>query len=225
MSRNKRIDYNVLNTTGQISTKEDINITSQSENPSTTASLSSNKMSTSHLEVDISVIIADIEDIVDENPVSECSENESSATVTRLEEHRTNLRKKAMEMRSSEDSRSEDMQMKINDALSTVKDYIKTSKDFRSKSRLREEKMKADEASFKERSTMFMIEYTQRWIEDLEKEFSRKVLNEEAEKLIKWRSDLSKQSVKLEKIIETYKEILEAPINRCKNAYRSQRNW
>ena len=164
MSREKRVDYKLLNSTGEvvvkkIPNKEDQNLSSQLEDQ--LGNLSINDMSTSQLNIDLRVIISDINDAIDENPTSECSESEITSVISKLEDYRTILRRKNMEMQATTKCHDDSLQDTINEALAGIKDYIKSAKDFRSKCRLRGEVKLNEEAVSKNRLIIFSIEYTQ----------------------------------------------------------------
>ena len=118
-----------------------------------------------------------------------------------------------MEMQATTKCHDESLQDTTNEALAGIKDYIKSAKDFRSKCRLRGEVKPNEEAVFKNRSIIFSIEYTQHWMGELEKEFIKDVTDVDRDQLLEWRTKISSYNAKMEKIAESYKEILKTPIN------------
>ena len=202
----QRIDYKLLNSTGEIVAHVDeqtlshqlSNMTLQGE-PSSIPS---------ELKVDILVLLEEIKDVIDENSVIESSQSELDSTMKRLEEFRTKLRRMSIILGTTDPNLQED----ITNHLSLVKDYIKTAKDSRSKSRLREERKKQDLNVQKDRSIVFLIECIQRDLDEVEIFFQSDPTSASSDQLLKWRNDLLSVKKKLEKIASNYKEVLQSPV-------------
>lgn len=102
-----------------------------------------------------------------------------------------------------------------------IKDYIKTAKDFKAKLNLHGVKLKPIELVQKERSALFQIERTQRWIIELEKKFTTDIESMSGEKLLSLRSQLVNDTSMLHKIGDSYRDSTSTHL-RCRNSNRSQ---
>jgi len=123
-----RINYQVLNSTGEI-TPLDQNITERLGNMTI-------HDEPSELRIDALVLIDEVKDIIDENPILEISTSDLDATIYRLEDLYSQVRRKGISLG--------DTDLSINDTLSSIKDYIKSAKDCKSKTRLQDDKVKLD---------------------------------------------------------------------------------
>ena len=88
----KRINYKILNSTGAIIHQEEQqqeDLTEQLSNLNLDNSSMANN--NSELVIDIKVLIEEIKDTIDENPVQGCMPSEVDATIKHLEEQRSIL--------------------------------------------------------------------------------------------------------------------------------------
>ena len=206
----QRINYEILNSTGEkVNTSVDNGLSAKLSN----LSLNNTEMPSSDLKLDVLVVIEEIKDILDENPIHGSSESDLNTTTAKLESLRSTLRRKDLQLKASEPKMDGSLESSINEAMGGIKEYIKSSKDLQNKLRLKEEKSKIDEKIQHERSVSFLIEYTLQWITELENEFEKNVRDAEGEDLLRWRTELPIHSKKLEKVAVKYQEILMFPIN------------
>ena len=86
----------------------------------------------SELVINIKVPIEGIKDTIDENPKQGSMPSEVDATIKHLEEQRSILRCKGLEM-GSEDKDTEINQLSVTNTISSIKDYIKEAKEYKGK--------------------------------------------------------------------------------------------
>ena len=105
-----RIDYQKLNKTGEVIMKDDEKTTDDDTPKDVTL-----------LEIDIMVVIEDINDLIEENP------DHDDITTSKLEEHRSKLRRMAFTLKQI------NLESKVNiqvvETIKAVKTYIKASKN------------------------------------------------------------------------------------------------
>ena len=129
----KRIDYKILNSTGAIihlEEQQQEDLTGQLSNLNLDDSSMANN--NSELVIDIKVLIEGIKDTIDENPVQGCMSSEVDVTIKHLEEQRSVLRCKGLEL-GSEDKDTEAIQLSIINTISSIKEYIKEAKEYKGK--------------------------------------------------------------------------------------------
>ena len=172
MSRqNIKTDYNILNSTGAIihlEEQQQEDLTEQLSNLNLDDSSMANN--NSELVIDIKVLIEGIKDTIDENPVQGCMPPEEDATIKHLEEQRSILRHKGLEL-GFEDKDTEKIQLSITNTISSIKDYIKQAKEYKGKLTLVQSKQSRESSICKERLVMFALEDMKRNIEQLESDF------------------------------------------------------
>ena len=122
------------------------------------------------LVIDIKVLIEGIKDTIDENPVQGCMPSEVDGTVKHLEEQKSTLRRKGLEL-GSEDKDTEIIQLSITNTIASIKDYIKEAKEYKGKLTLAQSKQSMESSICKERSVTFALEDMERNIEQLESDF------------------------------------------------------
>lgn len=209
----ERINYLILGSTGERVVldpiEEDINNISEL--------LDSDEMAASaDLRVDILVINEDLKDILDENQIDGFTMEDSNNIIQKLESLRNVLRRKIIEFKTlNADEFTLLLEEGCNTSLANVKTYIKEVNEYKTKLNLKDVKVKTEEMNQKERSMLFLIEDTQRCITELEKEFSKKIVDATDQELIEWKSELPRNTKRFDKLAEKYKEILVHPINKA----------
>ena len=136
----KRIDYKILNSTGAIihlEEQQQEDLTEQLSNLNLDDSSMANN--NSELVIDIKVLIEGIKDTIDENPVQGCMSSEVDVTIKHLEEQRSVLRRKGLEL-GSEDKDTEVIQLSIINTILSIKEYIKEAKEYKGKLTLAQSK-------------------------------------------------------------------------------------
>ena len=129
----KRIDYNILNATGAIihlEEQQQEDLTEQLSNLNLADS--SMAKNNSELVINIKVLIEGIKDTIDENPKQGSMPSEVDATIKHLEEQRSILQCKGLEL-GSEDKDTEINQLSVTNTISSIKDYIKEAKECKGK--------------------------------------------------------------------------------------------
>ena len=121
----------------------------------------------SELVIDIKVLIEEIKDTIDENPVQGCMPSEVDATIKHLEEQRSILQHKGLEL-GSEDKI---IQLSITNTISSIKDYIKEAKEYKGKLTLVQSKQSMESSICKERFVTLALEDMERNTEQLESNF------------------------------------------------------
>ena len=193
-----RIDYRLLHSAGVVSPQVvEENLSQELNN----MSLHDNQ---NELKDEMTLIIEEIKDTIDENCFSHLTTPEIDTIIEKLEKSRQDLRRKHLQIGATD--------LPMNDAINSIKEYIISARDFKLKARLREDKMKQETIVQNERSATFLIEHVCRQIEDLEDMFGSNVENTDVEELLRWRTDLPSHVKKFDKIAESYKEVLKTPI-------------
>ena len=117
----KRIDYKILNSTGAIihlEEQQQEDLTEQLSNLNLDDSSMANN--NSELVINIKVLIKGIKDTIDENQVQGCMPSEVDATIKHVEEKRSILRRKGLEL-GSEDKDTDIIQLSITNTISSIK--------------------------------------------------------------------------------------------------------
>ena len=136
---NTRIDYRKFNSTGQ---KQSI----QEEVQSGSTPQLLDKMAEAKIE--IAVIIDEVQDVIDENPIYRSIPRELDTAIAKLQTFRTDLRRRTHSMQLDEN-----LAGTVNETLARIKDYIKSSKDYSSKMNLANTKKEANSVSIKTSKT------------------------------------------------------------------------
>lgn len=199
----QRIDYKQLNSDGNIVPVD---------RPPVDLSLQESSLEMENTDtIDLTVMCQEVLDIIDENPVYELDIEELDTITSKLELMRTSIRKKHLVV-SSKENISDDLHISFNNAIASIKDFIKTTKDSKVKSKLHKEKCKSDEAAQKERATSFLLDCTNRSIEEMEVAFGHVPEEADSYDLFNWRNELPSNKTKFDKITDNYKECLQSPI-------------
>jgi len=208
-----RIDYKVLNSTGE---RRDP-LTKDRENDSVVHDteacdisyhfdqLSLNEMP-SELELDTVLIIEEIKDVIDENPIDPGFATDLDSNVSRLEDLRSNLRRKSILYEASK-PHDEKISASIISTLSTVKEYIKSAKDCKHKTALN-----GSASAAAQRSMMFTISDIQYHMSELTKEFCRNLDAASNAELIQLKKDSAYRSEQVSRIAARYESILQTPM-------------
>ena len=189
-----RIDYQKLNKTGEVIMKDDEKTTDDDTPKDVTL-----------LEIDIMVVIEDINDLIEENP------DHDDITTSKLEEHRSKLRRMAFTLKQINPESKVNIQVVA--TIEAVKTYIKASKNVKTITKQREDEMKRDELNQKRRSTMFLIDHIHRDLKELTDEYSKQPDKSSDEEIAKWKEDLPRLSMKLDKVAENINAVLKSRIN------------
>ena len=212
-SRNiKKIDYNILNLTGAIihlEEQQQEDLTEQLSNLNLDDSSMANN--NSELVNDIKVPIEGIKDTIDENPVQGCMPSEVDATIKHLEEQRSILRRKGLEL-GSEDKDTEIIQLSITNTISSIKEYIKEAKEYKGKLTLAQSKQSMESSICKERFVMFALKDMERNIEQLESDFQLHLSTTSDVQLMQLKNENASISKRFNKMSEKYESILQSPI-------------
>lgn len=182
-SRSKpRIDYSLLNSTGEVvekePTAEDLSIILDQ--------LSLNEMP-SPASINIKVLIQEVEDTIDENPIHPGAD--FNETIMKLSELRKSIRHNEQSLLT--ETPDKDLTQAVMMTLSSIKEYIKEANDSKLKSKLTQTKQEADTMQRKQKSLRFMIDDSEHSIEELIKEFTRQPNKCTDEELIQMKTNLS----------------------------------
>ena len=216
MSSRKRIDYKILNSTGEV-VPLDENISTRFgslsiKDTSPDTSINMVLEGPSEDAIDLKLMAQEIVDFVDENPMTGMGTDELNQSITRLQELRSSIRRKEVNVSSAKEEISEDIRISINHAVLMVKEFIKEANDMKSKTRLREERTKHDESFHKERAVAFLLECTNESMNVLEETFSRNITKADSNNLLNWRKEETLINKKFGKVRDDFKECLEAQI-------------
>ena len=184
-------------------------LTEQLSNPNLNDSSMANN--NSELVIDIKVLIEGIKDTIDENPVQGCMSSEVDATIKHLEEQRSILRCKGLEL-GSEDKDTEIIQLSITNTISSIKEYIKEAKEYKGKLTLVQSKQSMESSICKERFVMFAFKDMERNIEQLESDFQLHLSTASDVQLMQLKNKNASISKRFNKMSEKYESILQSPI-------------
>ena len=195
---NTRIDYRKFNSTGQ---KQSI----QEEVQSGSTPQPLDKMAEAKIE--IAVIIDEVQDVIDENPIYGSIPRELDTAISKLQTFRTDLRRRTHSMQLDENLGST-----VNETLARIKDYIKSSKDYSSKMNLANTKEEENSVIIKKRSAAFVLENMCQNLDEIENCIFEDLSAVNDKTLIQIKADSSKLPERLEKISEKYEQLLQQPI-------------
>ena len=123
-----RIDYRLLHSAGVVSPQVVEESLSQELS---NMSLHDNQ---NELKDEMTLIIEEIKDTIDENCFSHLTTPEIDTIIEKLEKSRQDLRRKHLQIGATD--------LPVSDAINSIKEYIISARDFKLKARLREDKMK-----------------------------------------------------------------------------------
>ena len=207
----RRINYKELHSTGQIIHEEDNeSLSDQLSNLSLQEDLAMAKMSS--LVVDVRVLIEEIKDVIDENPIQGSLIDDVDASIIKLEELRITIRQKNLQF-SKEENNDKELGISINDAITSVKQYIKTAKEYKTKSNLAQLKISTDVAKRNERSITFALEDLHQNIIELEEELCCNISDTSDMQLLRLKSDSHIISNRIFKLSQKYEQLLQSPIH------------
>ena len=208
----KRIDYNILNSTGAIIHLEEQQQEDLTEHLSN-LNLDDSSMAdnNSELVIDIKVLIEGIKNTIDEDPVQGCMPSEVDGTIKHLEEQRSILRRKGLEL-GSEDKDTEIIQLSITNTVASIKDYIKEAKEYKGKLTFVQSKQSMESSICRERSVTFALEDMERNIEQLESDFQLHLSTTSDVQLMQLKNENASISKRFHKTSEKYESILQSPI-------------
>ena len=201
--RGKRIDYSILHSTGgRVPANQQIE-SSELRVPSTDDQLelsikldklSLDEMSlSSELCMETNIIIEEIRDIMDENPIHADYVDDFQSVIDKLGDLRKKLRRKEQLIKAEVSDHP--LLETIASIFDDVKTYIKTSKDCKMKHNHAQNRLSNDNAALKDRSTFFAIEDLRYKITELQKEFDKQLDDLSDAELIE--STKSQRSMKL----------------------------
>ena len=180
--RSGRINYQVLNSTGERLFTDPIPLSTeiqQAEQEELQRSelelsikldqLSINEMPTSESLIETNLIIDDIRDTIDENPIHPDYASSLQSVTDKLCSLRTSLRRHEQLIKAEGHHH---LSESISSTLNDIKDYIKLAKDCKTKVELADKKQATEASILKERSTYFAIEDIQYKIGELQKIFN-----------------------------------------------------
>ena len=169
----------------------------------------------SELVIDIKVLIEGIKNTIDGDPVQGCMPSEVDGTIKHLEEQRSILRRKGLEL-GSEDKDTEIIQLSITNTIASIKDYIKETKEYKGKLTLAQSKQSMESSICKERSVTFPLEDMERNIEQLESDFQLHLSTTNDVQRMQLKNENASISKRFNKMSEKYETILQSPItNTC----------
>ena len=225
MSSRKRIDYKILNSTGEVVSLEEnistrlrsLSLKDNSPNtlsntpPDTSLNNPSNMTQNDPSEDSIEMMLAatEIIDFIDENPIVGMEADEITQSITTLQQLRSSIKRREANISKAREEVSKDIRLTANHAVLAVKEFIKEANDLKSKSRLR---AKHDETSQKERSVTFLLECTKETMNALEEIFDRNVINADSTDLLNWRKEEASTNKRFEKVRNDVKECLDTHI-------------
>ena len=197
MKRNvPRINYKSLHTTGAVEYLTQ-------DTPTTRFTMPTEEQIKS-LKIDIRVIVDQINDVIDENPLESSTSFDTDRTIEKLEDLRNQLRRKSLQIGNSD--------LPIDTTLDLIKGYIVSSRDRKLKSRLRQEKEKQEQLRLDEQSVAFSIINIARQIQELHDVFNSDPSAAKLEQLLEWKTNQHLHLKKFDKIALEYKELLKIPV-------------
>ena len=137
--------------------------------------------------------------------------SEVDASIKHLEEQRSILRRKGLEL-GSDDKDAEITELSITNTISSVKDYIKEAKEYKGKLTFAQTKQSVDSSVCKERPVTFALEDMERNIEQLESDFQLHVFTISDVQLMQLKNENASMSKHFNKMSEKYESILQSPI-------------
>eukprot|EP00794_Sanderia_malayensis_P010066 gene10066-11094_t len=191
MRRVPRIDYRKFHTSGEVTPLEEEELIQDLTNMSIN----------DELEIDVKVLLEEIKDTIEENPIHSISITGMDANILKLESLRKELRHKSLRLGPTD--------LCIQDTFAMVKDYIISARDFKSKSLLQQNK---SEQLHNERSATFSMLNIERQVNELHDVFSIVPSEASNEELLQLKSDYTTHLKKFEKIADDYRELLKVPI-------------
>ena len=230
IQRAERINYRILNSTGERSSDpeprppevdqsdldpQQLECENQSELELSTKldQLSLSEMPpSSELAIETNIIIDEVSDTIDENPIHPDYATNLQSVIDKLCSLRTSLRRQDQLIKAEGGHHLSDS---ITSTFSNIKEYIKQSKDCMLKVELADKKQVTDASIFKERSTYFAIKDIRYKITELQKIFNKELENLTNAELIELKSDILTQNDLLNKISKKYESILQSPLRKA----------
>ena len=169
--------------------------------------------------IEMMLMAQEVVDFIDENPITGMGHDELNSSITRLEQMRSNIRRKEVKVSSAGEVIAEDVKMTVNHAIIAVKDFIKTVNDVKSKTRFRQERANQDQSSHKDRTTEFLLNCIHHTMSELQEIFKRDTSEADSINLLIWRKEEAVVNKKFEKVQEDYKECLQAQITNADNLF------
>lgn len=176
----RRIDYNLLNSTGQTVEKIATAEISTELNQSQVTEMPSESV------INIIVLIQEVEDTMDENPIETGADYQD--VIQRLVEFRRSIRKNEQILLTE----TPDLMLteSIVNILTKMKDYIKEANQSKRKTQIVQTKQESDTVKRKEQSLLFSIKDSNNIIEELVMQFMRKPKDFSNEELMDMKSNL-----------------------------------
>ena len=182
----RRIDYQLLNSTGQLVEK-----VATSEQSSTEFQIYSSKSTfiemPSQSAITIKVLIQEVADTIDENPVEPGADHKD--VIERLIELRKSIR--SNEQALVTETPDPILTATILETLNMMKDYIKDATKAKRHFQMVQAKQESDAVDRKERSLLFSIKDSKNSINELITQFSRQPKDCSNEELMDMKSNLS----------------------------------
>ena len=218
-----RIDYHQLDSTGQritleenqsnpsnnlLSLQEELDISKQLDQLSL-----DDEMSTQNIEIEAIIVIQEVKDMIDENPILPEQIDDNVATLNRLQELRNSLHRFDIILKNKD--KNQELLQQIKETLVIIKDYIKESKECKQKLNLTQIKQLNEELCRKERSRVFTIADLRYTMTELSNQFQIKLNTLTDSELLQLKSDYSSKSAQLNKAAEKYELLLQTPFTKA----------
>ncbi len=207
-----RIDYRVLDSTGEV-TRLNSELSPQEEQDISfqfnQLTLKSPDRMTTNIKIETNVLIQEVLDVIDENPIYKNASLDS--TIQKLCDLRNTIRQNDILMKDG--NQSHELTDPLGQALLDIKMYIKEANEHKHKGNLGRSKNESEAAVCKERSALFTTNEIIRNIKELEMDFSVKPDTVTDVELIQLKTELSSQNQRVRGIAQQYESILQTPVN------------
>ena len=204
-----RIDYKVLNSTGEKITKV------TSDNVEELSELLDNisiEDSMDKVLVEESTLSDDIVDFIDENLVEDLigSTEELDAAILKVENLRTKYRKVHKELEQQFEDYNNTFKTIYEEKVVQIKDYIKTCKEAKRIIRTKRAKEITSENESNERTVLFIIKEARRIILEIQSEFKKDFNNIDNDEIIRRKAEFSENIKKVENVSKRFQQILQS---------------
>eukprot|EP00794_Sanderia_malayensis_P001584 gene1584-1750_t len=158
-------------------------------------------------EVEATLLIQEVDDLIDENPISPDTIADVDATVTRLSELRSSLRGHNLLFQA--ENLNKELIDQISTTLVNIKDYIKASKNCKTKISIQQVMQTNDTEARKEKSMLFTIADVRHSLIELINYFKQPIDKLTDAELIQVKTDMTYKVDPVNKIAMKYELILQ----------------
>ena len=158
-------------------------------------------------EMEAELLIEEIDDLIDENPISSDTITENDATVTQLQELRALLRN--MKVLFKNENLNKELITRIESTLQKVKDYFASARTCKQTAKATQTKQATEAQARYHESMKFSVTEVKRLLDELITYFKVTLNDKTDAELIQIKSDSTSKSELINKIVKKYELILQ----------------